>query len=193
MSKRLFVGGLSWGTTDESLRSAFERFGEVLEAKVIVDRETGRSRGFGFVTFADPQAAQAAAKEMNGAVLDSRVINVGEAHERNPGRARHNAPNGSKQGLAGGGRAQREAQAGPSRSFNRSLESAEAHGLPVETEEGSEEKEEPKAHSRKKQRKSSKRKLRVGWRRIREEEERREKEWSSARYGSGRWWNDEEE
>ncbi|MCX7809059.1 MAG: RNA-binding protein, partial [Deltaproteobacteria bacterium] len=188
MSKRLFVGGLSWGTTDESLRSAFERFGEVLEAKVIVDRETGRSRGFGFVTFADPQAAQAAAKEMNGAVLDSRVINVGEAHERNPGRARQNAPNGSKQGLAGEGRAQREAQAGSSRSFNRSLESAEAHGLPVETEEGLEEgleeKEEPKAHSRKKQRKSSTRKLRVGWRRIREEEERREKEWSSVRYGS---------
>ncbi len=51
MSKKLFVGSLSWNTSDGELNDAFARFGEVTEAKVITDRETGRSRGFGFVTF----------------------------------------------------------------------------------------------------------------------------------------------
>ena len=51
LAKKLFVGGLSWGTTDAGLRAAFERFGEVADAKVIVDRDTGRSRGFGFVSY----------------------------------------------------------------------------------------------------------------------------------------------
>lgn len=55
MSKKLFVGGLSWGTTDEALRGAFSRFGEIAEATVITDRETGRSRGFAFVTFASDE------------------------------------------------------------------------------------------------------------------------------------------
>ena len=57
MSKKLFVGGLSWGTTDDGLHSAFSQFGEIVEAKVITDRETGRSRGFGFVTFANDEGA----------------------------------------------------------------------------------------------------------------------------------------
>jgi len=51
MSKKLFVGGLSWGTDDDALRNAFSSFGDVTDAKVITDRETGRSRGFGFVPF----------------------------------------------------------------------------------------------------------------------------------------------
>ena len=51
MSKKLFVGGLSWNTDDHGLRLAFEEHGEIAEAKVIKDRETGRSRGFGFITF----------------------------------------------------------------------------------------------------------------------------------------------
>jgi RNA recognition motif-containing protein len=84
MSKKLFVGGLSWGTTDEGLRQAFERFGEVTEAKVIVDRETGRSRGFGFVTFKEGAAADQAIQQMDGAILDARTINVNEARERTP-------------------------------------------------------------------------------------------------------------
>ncbi len=57
MSKKLFVGGLSWGTTDEGLHGAFSRFGEIAEAKVINDRDTGRSRGFGFVTFTNDESA----------------------------------------------------------------------------------------------------------------------------------------
>lgn len=82
MSKKLFVGGLAWATTDDSLRAAFEEFGEVAEAKVILERDTGRSRGFGFVTFTDPQAAQQAMDGMDGAHLDGRSIRVNEAQER---------------------------------------------------------------------------------------------------------------
>lgn len=79
MSKKLFVGGLSWGTTDETLAQAFQRFGEVTEATVVKDRDTGRSRGFGFVTFAQGDDADRALSEMNGTTLDGRTIRVDEA------------------------------------------------------------------------------------------------------------------
>ena len=82
MSNKLFVGGLSWGTDDHGLREAFETFGEVTDAKVITDRDSGRSRGFGFVTFADSSDAQNAIEEMNGSTLDGRTLNVNEARER---------------------------------------------------------------------------------------------------------------
>lgn len=82
MSKKLFVGSLSWNTTDEGLRRAFEKFGEVLEAKVIKDRETDRSRGFGFVSFANPKDAMDAMQGMDGQELDGRTIKVNEAQER---------------------------------------------------------------------------------------------------------------
>ena len=82
MSKRLFVGGLSWDTNDDALRSAFERFGELQDVRVISDRETGRSRGFGFVGFVDDAAADTAMAEMDGALLDGRTLRVNEAHER---------------------------------------------------------------------------------------------------------------
>jgi len=84
MSKKLFVGGISWGTDDEGLRSAFARFGAVTDAKVITDRETGRSRGFGFVTLENDDEAVTAMNEMNGSELDGRTINVNEARERAP-------------------------------------------------------------------------------------------------------------
>jgi len=80
--KKLFVGGLSWNTTDDGLRQAFERFGEVTDAKVITDRDTGRSRGFGFVSFSDDQAASTAINEMNGTDLDGRTIKVNEAEDK---------------------------------------------------------------------------------------------------------------
>lgn len=82
MGNKLFVGGLSWNTTDESLFEAFAQFGEVSEAKVILDRETGRSRGFGFVTFNDGESAQSAVEQMNGTELDGRAIRVNEAEDR---------------------------------------------------------------------------------------------------------------
>lgn len=84
MSKKLYVGGLSWGTTEETLQSTFEQYGEVQEAKIITDRETGRSRGFGFVTFADAGSADEAINGLNGTELDGRYLNVNEARERAP-------------------------------------------------------------------------------------------------------------
>lgn len=86
MSKKLFVGGLAWKTTDDALRNAFERFGEITEAKVITDRETGRSRGFGFITFVNDEAAKNAITEMDGSQLEGRTIKVNEA-EQKPARA----------------------------------------------------------------------------------------------------------
>jgi len=80
--KKLFVGNLSWGTTDANLLAAFESFGEVVEAKVITERDTGRSRGFGFVTFAESSDAEEAMEKMNGAELDGRELRVNEADDR---------------------------------------------------------------------------------------------------------------
>ncbi len=104
MGKKLFVGGLSWGTTDEGLHQAFEKYGEIVEAKVITDRETGRSRGFGFVTFASEEGIQNAVNEMNGAQLDGRTIRVNEAENqvqrRGGGRG---GPRGHRGGHRGGG------------------------------------------------------------------------------------------
>ncbi len=80
--KKLFVGGLSWDTDDHGLRAAFESFGDVTDAKVITDRETGRSRGFGFVTFADAASASTARDEMDGNTLDGRKVNVDIAQDR---------------------------------------------------------------------------------------------------------------
>jgi len=82
MGTKLFVGGLSWNTSDEALREAFSAFGTVNEAKVINDRDTGRSRGFGFVTMSASAEAQTAIAKMNGAALDGRTIRVNEAEEK---------------------------------------------------------------------------------------------------------------
>ena len=98
MSKKLFVGGLSWGTTDEGLEQAFSAFGEIVEAKVISDRETGRSRGFGFVTFTTEEAAESAVAEMNNAQLDGRTIRVNIADNQGRG-----GPQGSRSGGRSGG------------------------------------------------------------------------------------------
>ena len=84
MSKKLFVGGLAWATDDSGLRQAFEAFGTVTEAKVINDRETGRSRGFGFVTMENVDEADQAIHAMNGANLDGRSVRVNEAQARAP-------------------------------------------------------------------------------------------------------------
>ena len=87
MSKKLFVGGLAWATTSEGLQKAFEPFGELIEAKVITDRDTGRSRGFGFVTFVDDKAADDAVSALDGQSLDGRQIHVNVSEDR-PGRGR---------------------------------------------------------------------------------------------------------
>ncbi|CAO3570192.1 unnamed protein product [Mortierella alpina] len=84
MSK-LFIGGLSWNTTDESLRHGFAEHGEVIEALVVKDRETGRSRGFGFVTYADEESAEKAIHSLNDQDFDGRRIKVDRASERTSG------------------------------------------------------------------------------------------------------------
>jgi len=84
MSNKLFVGGLAWATDSEGLKSAFAEYGEVIEAKVITDRDTGRSRGFGFVTFADAEMAKAALA-LNDTELDGRTIRVDIAQEKRGG------------------------------------------------------------------------------------------------------------
>lgn len=94
MSNKLFVGGLSWDTNDDSLRTAFEPHGDVVEAKVITDRDTGRSRGFGFVTMSAGNEAQAAISKMDGTTLDGRTIRVNEAQER----SRDGGRGGSRRG-----------------------------------------------------------------------------------------------
>lgn len=86
MSKKLYVGGLSWNTDDGLLRSTFEKYGELDEVKVISDRETGRSRGFGFVTFVESDQADQAISAMDGAQLDGRTISVNEARDRRDNR-----------------------------------------------------------------------------------------------------------
>lgn len=83
-SSKLFVGGLAWGTTDANIKEAFSAFGEVLEVKIICDRDTGRSRGFGFVSFTNEQEAEAALQAMDGRDLAGRTIRVDYATERSP-------------------------------------------------------------------------------------------------------------
>src|SRR3954447_7294489 len=82
MSSRLYVGNLSYDTDTETLRVAFAAAGEVTDAHVVTDRESGRSRGFGFVTMATPDLAKKAIETMNGANIDGRAIRVNEAEER---------------------------------------------------------------------------------------------------------------
>lgn len=79
MAKKLFVGNLSWGIDNAGLEEAFAQFGAIDEAVVITDRATGRSKGFGFVTFSDDAAADAAVAEMNEKDLDGRPLTVNEA------------------------------------------------------------------------------------------------------------------
>ncbi len=80
MSKNLYVGNLSFDTTSDSLQEAFEQHGSVSSAQVVTDRETGRSRGFGFVEMSN--GSEAAIKAMDGSQLDGRTITVNEARPR---------------------------------------------------------------------------------------------------------------
>jgi RNA recognition motif-containing protein len=82
MASKLFVGSLAWATNDDSLKEFFSGVGEVVSANVIVDRETNRSKGFGFVEMSSDEEAKKAIDELNGKELDGRAIVVSEARPR---------------------------------------------------------------------------------------------------------------
>jgi len=78
----LYVGNLNYQTEQENLRSLFTQFGEVVSATILTDRDTGRSRGFGFVEMADEDSASAAIQGLNGTEFEGRSLKVNEARER---------------------------------------------------------------------------------------------------------------
>jgi RNA recognition motif-containing protein len=96
--KKLYVGNLSYDTTEDALRGMFEQHGEVASVAVITDRETGRSKGFGFVEMAEDSAAQAAMDALDGTEVDGRNLKVNEA------RPREDRGGGRGGGGGGGGR-----------------------------------------------------------------------------------------
>lgn len=89
----IYVGNLSFDESEDSLREAFAAHGEVTSARIIADRETGRSRGFGFVEMSNQEEALAAIAELNGKVVNGRELRVNEAR-----------PRGDRRGSGGGGR-----------------------------------------------------------------------------------------
>lgn len=97
MSKKLYVSNLSFSMTDESLESLFAEFGTVISAKVITDRVSGRSKGFGFVEMANAAEADAAIEKLNGTEVQQRTIGVAEARPQAPREA------GGRGGYGGGG------------------------------------------------------------------------------------------
>ncbi|KAJ4956527.1 hypothetical protein NE237_013310 [Protea cynaroides] len=102
VSTKLFIGGLSYQTDDQSLKEAFTSFGDVTEARVITDRDTGRSRGFGFVNFADGESANSALS-MDGQDLNGRSIRVNFATERSSAPRGGGGFGGGYRGDFGGG------------------------------------------------------------------------------------------
>ncbi len=82
MARRLYVGNLSYSTSEDTLRDAFGAFGPLKYVKILTDRDTGKSRGFGFVEFAADKDAETAMHTMNGSAVDGRKLLVNEAHEK---------------------------------------------------------------------------------------------------------------
>jgi len=95
MAHKLFIGGLSFSTSEDRLRELFATAGGVETAAVVTDRDTGRSRGFGFVEMATAEDADAAAKKFNGQIVDGRTLKVEVANSSGSGRARSSGGRGS--------------------------------------------------------------------------------------------------
>jgi RNA recognition motif-containing protein len=105
MGKKLYVGNLAYGVSDSDLQRLFEPHGTVQSAQVIMDRDTGRSKGFGFVEMGSDQEAQAAIAALNGTEVEGRALTVNEARpkpEGGGGRGR-GGPGGGRGGYGGGG------------------------------------------------------------------------------------------
>ena len=96
MSNKVFVGGLSWDSSDHSLETLFSEVGPISSVKIIMDRETGRSRGFGFVEFSNEADAATAVEKFDGVELDGRSIKVNIAQERAPRNDRSENRGGSR-------------------------------------------------------------------------------------------------
>jgi cold-inducible RNA-binding protein len=101
MSKKLFVGNLSFQTTESDITTAFEPYGAIESVSIITDRDTGRSKGFGFVVMSEEEAADKAIASMNGSQLDGRALTVNEAK---PMVKRDSGGGGGYRGGGGGGR-----------------------------------------------------------------------------------------
>jgi RNA recognition motif-containing protein len=86
MSKKIYVGNLSWNTTEDDLSELFAQYGDVISTRIITDRDTNRSKGFGFVEMAEDDAAVAAISTFNGKELDGRNLRVNEAEDRRDNR-----------------------------------------------------------------------------------------------------------
>jgi RNA recognition motif-containing protein len=106
MSQKLFVGNLSFNTTENDLQDAFAAHGTVLETNLMMDRATGRPRGFGFVTMSTPEEAQKAIEALNGQQLDGRAltVNVARPREERPGGGGGGGQRREFRGGGGGGR-----------------------------------------------------------------------------------------
>ncbi|WZZ85029.1 hypothetical protein YC2023_113608 [Brassica napus] len=102
-SSKLFIGGMEYGMNEDSLREAFSKYGEVVETRVILDRETGRSRGFGFVTFTSTEAASSAIQALDGQDLHGRIVKVNYAHDRTSGGGGYGGGGYGGGGYGGGG------------------------------------------------------------------------------------------
>jgi RNA recognition motif-containing protein len=100
MSNRLFVGNLSFRSTEDSIKAAFSESGDVQGVRLMLDRDTGRSRGFAFVDMATAEEAQAAIQKWNGADLDGRALRVNLAEDRREGGG---GGGGGRGGFGGGG------------------------------------------------------------------------------------------
>jgi len=103
MGRKLYVGGLTYGVTDSALEQMFAPYGTVESAQVIMDRDTGRSKGFGFVEMKTDQEAQAAIAAMNGKEVDGRSLTVNEAKPREDRGGGRGGSGGGRGGYGGGG------------------------------------------------------------------------------------------
>ena len=104
MAKNLYVGNLNYDTTEPTLRALFEEHGAIESLNIIMDRMTGRSKGFGFVEMAEEAAAQAAIAALDGQMVDGRNIRVSEARPRRSRDDRRSSYGGGRGGGYGGGR-----------------------------------------------------------------------------------------
>lgn len=103
MGKKLYVGNLAYGVSDGDLQQLFEAHGTVQSAQVIMDRDTGRSKGFGFVEMGSDQEAQAAIAALNGKDVDGRSLTVNEARPKEGGGGGRGGSGGGRGGYGGGG------------------------------------------------------------------------------------------